>query len=65
MGKASEIVRCVDCRREFLRKSLNRNLRCPDCATKKVYNVVRQLHAKSGPEYEYWKEQTKIFIGRL
>jgi len=65
MPTRSKIVRCVDCGQEFPRKLLNRKLRCPDCAMKKMTDVVRQMYAKSGPEYEHWKEQIKASVGRL
>jgi DNA-directed RNA polymerase subunit RPC12/RpoP len=65
MPRASEIVKCVDCGKEFPRKGLNRKFRCPDCAMKKMTDVVRQVYAKSGPEYEHWKAQIKASIGRL
>jgi len=55
----SKIVPCVDCGREFPRKVLNHKFRCKDCGYKKVGEVVYQLHTKSGPEYEKWKEAVK------
>lgn len=56
MPSASKIVKCVDCGCEFPRKGLNRKGRCADCALKKVCAVSTQMHLKSGPEYEHWKE---------
>lgn len=65
MPKASEITKCVDCEKEFLRKLLNRNRRCPDCSSRKIRAVITQLHNKSGLEYENWKKSMKNGIGRL
>jgi len=65
MKRASKIVKCVDCQREFPRKQLNRMLRCHDCALDKVEAVSRQLHNREGPEYEKWKTAMKKAIGGL
>ena len=65
MPTVSKMTKCVDCGKEFPRKELNRRLRCWDCALKKMLAVGRQLHDRSGPEYEHWKEQIKAKIGRL
>jgi len=57
--RVSKIVKCVDCRREFPRKELNRRFRCYDCRVKKFMAVVEQMYKREGPEYEHWKQKTK------
>jgi len=53
----SKIVKCIDCGKQYLRKELNRNFRCHDCAYKKVGEAAYQIHCKEGPEYERWKKR--------
>ncbi len=65
MGKASKIVKCVDCGREFPRKELNRGGRCQDCGMAACRDSMIQLHQKSGPYYERWRESIKAAAGRL
>ena len=65
MSKASKVVKCVDCGREFPRKELNRKGRCQDCAMVAVRDAMVQLHQKSGPYYESWKRGIKEGVGRL
>lgn len=57
MPRASEIVKCVDCGKQYPRKLLNHKLRCADCAMRKMRDIIFQISNKSGPEYEHWKER--------
>lgn len=63
--RESKTVKCVDCGNEFPRKELNRKFRCPDCAWKAVGEVSRQLHDKSGPYYERWKQGLQAAADKL
>ena len=65
MGKASKIVKCVDCGREFPRKELNRKLRCQECRIKVVRDNTLQLMRHEGPHYEKWKARIKEAARRL
>jgi DNA-directed RNA polymerase subunit RPC12/RpoP len=65
MSGMSKIVKCVDCGKEFPRKGLNRNFRCPDCAFKKMRAVLTQMYEKSGPEYEHWKSAMLANLSRI
>lgn len=65
MPRPSKIVRCVDCKREFPRKELNRHFRCKNCRVKKFLAVVEGMYKKQGPEYEHWKQRMKEAVGRL
>jgi len=63
--RASKIVKCVDCRKEFPRKELNRRRRCRDCAGVAVRGAMGQLMAHSGPYYEKWKQGMKAAASKL
>ena len=63
--KASKIVHCVDCNEEFPRKELNRNGRCRSCAMKIIRENMVQLHSKSGPHYEKWKQSIQAAAQKL
>ena len=63
--RQSKPDKCVDCGGEFPRKELNRNHRCRDCAWKAVEACPRQLHDKSGPYYERWKQGIRAAAGKL
>ncbi|MBA7677103.1 hypothetical protein ES703_85351 [subsurface metagenome] len=63
--RASKIVKCVDCGREFPRKELNRMFRCRGCRIKISHDNAEQLMAKSGPEYEKWKQGVKAAAEKL
>jgi len=65
MGRASKIVKCVDCGREFPRKELNRNLRCRECSLPAMVRTINQIKDKSGPEYKKWKESMQNAVRRL
>ena len=54
--RASKMVHCVDCNKEFLRKQLNRSRRCHDCAVKIVGENIGQLMAHEGPHYAKWRQ---------
>lgn len=61
----SQIVKCIDCGKEYPRKELNRNFRCQDCAWGIVGETAYQLHAHQGPHYEKWKQAVKAAAGKL
>jgi len=65
MGKASKIVKCVDCGGEFSRKELNRHSRCRDCAWVAMREAMEQMYYHSGPYYEKWKARMKAATRRL
>lgn len=65
MPRASKIVPCVDCGREFPRKQLNRMGRCHDCAGKAAAEAAYQLYHHRGPYYEKWKDGIQKAAGRL
>lgn len=64
MPKSSKIVECIGCKREFPRKSLNRNGRCEFCANIAGWDNMQQLKERSGPYYMQWKEACKAAAGR-
>jgi len=47
---------CIDCKREFSRKALNRRGRCQECAMKAWRDAAEQMHQRDGPYYERWLE---------
>ena len=61
----SKVVKCVDCGKEYPRKELNRNFRCPDCRMKIVGENMWQLHRHEGPHYEKWRVAVKAAAGKL
>jgi len=63
--RASKIVKCVDCGKEYPRKELNRRLRCQDCAMAAVRDAMTQMHQKSGPYYEKYKQGVKAAAEKL
>lgn len=65
MSRISRRTKCVDCGKEFLRKQLNRKFRCPECAWRKMCRVAEEIHSKSGPEYEHWKEKLEASLRRI
>lgn len=64
MPRASEIVKCVDCGKDFPRKELNHVGRCRLCASYAVHDAMTQLHNHSGPYYEKWKAACEAKAGR-
>ena len=64
MPPRSKIVKCVDCRKEFPRKLLNRHCRCEMCAWDITAETMHQLHQHSGPLYEHWQAACKAKASR-
>ncbi|MBA7570532.1 hypothetical protein ES708_12284 [subsurface metagenome] len=63
--RVSKIEPCIDCGKRLPRKELNRARRCSDCAMAAVRDSMAQMHQKSGPYYEKWKENLRAAASRL